>query len=96
MQTSYAFEQQYHRRLTEENFSEADGFAQGYDAIWALAFALNNTMTMVNDPAFSATGCEGRDGSPVPLHMFNYSNELMGCIVTWNLQRTNFTGVTVS
>ena len=43
----------------------------------------------------SVTGCEA-EGSLVPLHMFNYSNALMGCIIRWSLEQTNFIGVTVS
>ena len=85
-------------KAEEENYSPSDGFAQGFDAIWALAFALNNTITMISDHAIENTDCGllNKTGSLVPLHMFNYSNELMGCIIKWNLQRTDFTGVTVS
>ena len=68
-----------------------------YDALWALALALNKTMTMVNtvNMNISETGCEVMDGSLVPLHEFNYSNAFMGCLIQWNLQRTNFSGVSV-
>lgn len=69
-----------------------------YDALWALALALNETMTMVNTVNVNTSefGCEAMDGSVVPLHEFNYSNALMSCLIQWNLQRTNFSGVSVS
>ena len=66
-----------------------------YDAVWALAFALNRTSTLVDRGDASVTGCVA-EGSLVPLHEFNYSNALMGCIMRWSLEQTNFEGVTVS
>ena len=68
-----------------------------YDALWALALALNETMTMVNavNVNTSETGCEAMEGSVVPLHEFDYSNALMSCLIQWNLQRTKFSGVSV-
>ena len=67
-----------------------------YDVIWVLALALNNTMTMINSGDISETNCGNIPGSLVPLEQFNYSNEKIGCLIQWNLQQTNFTGVTVS
>ena len=68
-----------------------------YDALWALAFALNRTMTMVNsDDDINGTGCENAYGSLVPLHEFTYANAMMGCLIQWNLQQTNFLGLTVN
>ena len=68
---------------------------QGYDAVWALAFALNRTRTMVDQGDISETGCAA-EGSLVPLNMFNYSNALLGCVIRWNIGETKFNGVTVS
>ena len=42
------------------------------------------------------TDCVGKDGALVPLNEFNYSNAFMGCVIRYNLQRTNFTGMLVS
>ena len=42
------------------------------------------------------TNCEGMDGGLVPLDEFNYSNAFMGCVIRYNLQQTNFVGVSVS
>ncbi|MCG8625305.1 MAG: hypothetical protein MJE68_25310 [Proteobacteria bacterium] len=69
-----------------------------YDVIWMLALALNKTLSMVDagNSSVIETGCENATGSLVPLENFSYSNEKMGCIMQWNLQRTNFSGVSVS
>ena len=69
-----------------------------YDAIWILALALNKTLSMVEEGNSSVieTDCKNATGSLVPLEEFNYSNEMMGCLIQWNLQRTNFSGVSVS
>ena len=68
-----------------------------YDVMWVLARTLNETMTMVEGGNINllGTGCETASGSLVPLENFTYSNELMGCLMQWNLQRTNFSGVSV-
>ena len=46
--------------------------------------------------SIAGTGCEGLSGTLVPLEQFSYNNELMGCLIQRNLQRTNFSGVSVS
>ena len=69
-----------------------------YDAIWILALALNKTLSMVNagNSSVIGTGCENATGSLVPLEEFSYSSEKMGCLIQWNIQSTNFSGVSVS
>ena len=67
-----------------------------YDSMWVLALALNQTMTMVESLDINGTGCESMNGSLVPLHQFNYTNAMMGCLIQWNLQQTNFSGMSVS
>lgn len=67
-----------------------------YDVIWALALALNNTMTMVNANNINGTNCIEVSGSLVPLENFTYANEMMGCLIQWNLQHTSFSGISVS
>ena len=42
------------------------------------------------------TNCEGMDGGLVPLNEFNYSNTFMGCVIRYNLQQTDFVGMSVS
>ena len=66
-----------------------------YDTIWALALGLNSTMTMTESLNISETGCESMNGSLVPLHQFNYTNALMGCLIHWSLEQTDFFGVSV-
>ena len=94
-QTLADFEEEYSRRATEDNFDTVDVRFRIYDALWALAMALNNTITMVNNSDIDETGCEAMNGSIVPLEDFTYDNALMGCLIQWNLQRTNFFGVSV-
>ena len=89
------FEAEYEQRALEGRFDIVDVRFRIYDAIWALALALNRTMTMVDKSDISGTDCEIMNGSLVPLHEFDYSNALMGCLIQWNLQRTNFSGVSV-
>ena len=42
------------------------------------------------------TDCEGMDGGLVPLNEFNYSNAFMGCVIRYNLQQTDFVGMSVN
>ena len=70
--------------------------AQLHDDVWGLALALNATMTMVNENNITGTGCENLPGELVPLEDFTYNNSKMGCLITWNLRRLTFSGVSVS
>ncbi len=77
-----------------------------YDALWTFALALNRTNEMVSsltkEKILNMTQCGGTDEETgvewevVSLENFTYSNQLMGCIIRWNLERTNFVGVSVS
>ena len=67
-----------------------------YDPVWILAIALNHTMAMVKSGNINGTGCENTSDSLVPLDQFQYSNEKMGCRIQYNIQNTNFSGVSVS
>ena len=90
------FEEEYSRRAVAGGFDIVNPAVRLYDVIWVLALALNTTMTMVRNNDISQTGCSNASGSLVPLEEFNYTNEKMGCVIQWNLQRTNFSGVSVS
>ena len=78
----------------------------GYDALWTFAFALDKTnhmlQEMTRDDILNTTGCLGenlRDGmrwESVSLGNFTNNNRLMSCVIRWNLQRTDFLGVSVS
>ena len=77
--------------------SEYDRVLAGvmYDVVWVLALALNKTMTMIERQDISETDCQATPGELVPLEHFNYTNEKIGCLIQWNLQQTNFNGVSV-
>ena len=96
LQTPDAFEKEYTKRANEGGFEILDVGVRLYDIMWMLAIALNNTMSMVRSGDISETGCSSVPGSLVPLEEFNYNNEKMGCLIQWNLQTTNYTGVSVS
>ena len=64
--------------------------------LWVLALALNNTDAMIKEGNVNVTECKNETGSVVPLEKFDYSNELIGCLIQWNIQQTDFLGVTVS
>ncbi len=78
----------------------------GYDALWTFAFALDKTnhmlQEMTRDDILNTTGCLGEnsiDGMRwelVSLGNFTNDNRLMSCVIRWNLQRTDFLGVSVS
>ncbi len=76
-----------------------------YDALWTFAIALNKTNEMVlgltREEILNMTQCGGTveetgvEWEVVSLENFTYSNQLMGCIIRWNLEKTNFVGVSV-
>ena len=85
--------------MPESNFSFTPVAALTYDAVWALALALNRTEEMMDTlnetEILERTGCDDTTGALVPLSEFEYSNALMGCVIRWNIQKTNFIGVSV-
>ena len=89
------FEAEYEIRGREGGYNTITHGIRLYDGLWALAFALNRTMSMVNSGDVNGTSCQNASGSLVPLHQFTYDNELMGCLIQWSLQETNFSGLTV-
>ena len=95
-QSLVEFEAEYERRGREGGYNTITHGIRLYDGLWALAFALNRTMTMVNSRNIDGTRCQNALGSLVPLENFTYSNEMMGCLIQWSLQETNFSGLTVS
>ena len=85
---------EYSRRAKPGEFNP---FTHGiYDVLWAFAFALNRTMDLIASGDINGTHCENSEGSLVHLHEFNYTNEMMGCLIQWSLQQTDFSGLTVS
>ena len=91
------YQVQYENRTSSENYYVNTHADAAYDAMWALAFALNRTAAMIDSGDINETGCGGKfDGALVSLHLFNYSNALLGCVIKWSLLQTNFIGVSVS
>ena len=110
IQTPAVFYTLYEERITEPQtnisyYSHSSVATVAYDALWALALALNRTSEMVEsltrEEIMNSTQCEGSDEKTsreweiVSLENFTYTNQLMGCIVRWNLERTDFVGVSV-
>ena len=89
------FKMAYQTHATQGGYYVSDAGGRAYDAVWVLAIALNRTMTMVKTANINGTGCENTTGSLVPLEQFQYSNEMMGCLIQWNIQMTNISGVSV-
>ena len=52
---------------------------------------------MIERGNISETRCEEEEleGDIVPLHEFNYTNGLMGCVMRWSLEQTDFIGTSV-
>ena len=95
VQSLVEFEAEYEKRGRDGGYNTITHGIRLYDGLWALGFALNRTMAMVNSGDISQTICQNVPGSLVPLDQFTYSNELMGCLIQWSLQVTNFSGLTV-
>ena len=86
----------YNQRQKNEKYSDTVVQAFAYDAIWALALALNKTEEQMKSNT-SIPDCQGLNGYiNITLDQFQYSNAKMSCYLKANLQATNFTGVTVS
>ncbi|KAL5493728.1 hypothetical protein EMCRGX_G014948 [Ephydatia muelleri] len=84
----------YNQRQKLENYSDTVVHAFAYDAIWALALALNKTEEQIKTN-ISIPDCQGLNGYiNITLDQFQYSNAKMSCYLKANLQATNFTGVT--
>ena len=97
MQTPRYLDEIYANRSAQLGYTPGLVRGLAYDAIWALALALNRTQDMfLSNFNVTEIGCDGLDGGLVPLEQFHYSNGVMGCVIRWNLQQTNFSGVSVS
>ena len=68
-----------------------------FDLIWSLALGLNRTAQLVVDNNISDTNCSYELlGELVPLEEFDYSNQLMGCVLQDSIQKVKFLGLSVS
>ena len=91
------FSNEYMNRITSQEYLPTIAGSLAYDAVWTLALGLNRTLDMIERGDIDETGCEekGLEGDIVSLHEFNYTNGLMGCVMRWSLEQTNFKGVSV-
>lgn len=98
LQTTNQFLRRYQDKLN--NFTYTQLASAAYDAVWSLAFALNSTNTMLawpTDRIINETNCEDdNDQNGFQLDNFTYKHAFVGCIIRWNLAKTNFIGVSVS
>jgi aspartate aminotransferase-like enzyme len=93
------FTERYEERATNGSYDIINQAYKLYDVLWILALALNSTDAMIKkeESNVTMTECENATGTLVPLEDFDYSNELMGCVIRWNIQQTHrFYGLTVS
>ena len=91
------FMNEYEERAKRESYMVISQAYRLYDVLWVLALALNDTITMIDrGDDISRTGCDRVSGSLVPFEEFDYSNKKMGCLIQWNIQQTDFYGLTVS
>ena len=101
-QTAGEFEALYREETTDDGETYTFLAALAYDAVWALAQALNNVQEMIETGDLSESGsgiehgCEKDQGQLVPLHEFSYRNSLMGCLIRRSIQDVTFMGVSVS
>ena len=84
----------YETELNTSSYEATTVSAIAFDAVWALAEALNKTEEMRKYNQ-SISNCTDSEGDLVPLDQFNYSNGLMGCVLKHNLHQTDFLGVSV-
>ena len=68
-----------------------------YDSVMTLAIALNKTAEMHrSNQSLEQTDCQNKSGIFTSLENFSFDNDLMGCILLYNLRNTEFDGLTVS
>ena len=103
IQTANEFATQYKEKLNTSNYSNYSylySASVAYDALWTFAFALEKTNHMLQDnDILNPTGCSGENlinATFFSLRNFTSYNRLMSCVIRWNLQRTDFLGVSVS
>ena len=86
------------------NFTHSFEAATVYDSLWALALSLNKTSEMVQsmtrEQIKNVTLCKGFADFTISVSLENFTywdaDHLVGCIMKWNLKKTNFNGVSVS
>ena len=88
------FQKIYHQRLGNTGYNEAYSAHIVYDAVWALAFALERTIKRIEDN--NVTGCEHYGNETISLSEWEYTCTTTSCILHQSLGETNFFGLSVS
>ena len=95
-QTLTDFRSTYEERARNGSYIIINQAYKLYDVLWVLALALDSTVAMIDSRDINETGCQNEQGDLVALEEFDYSNKKLGCLIQWNIQRTRFSGLTVS
>ena len=97
LQNATSFLNGYEELLQQPRYQEYNPLSTvgvAYDAMWSIAIGLDiasKKIAVGND-----SGCEHLYGELVPLEMFDYHNEKLGCIMKQSYDKVMFTGITVS
>ena len=97
LQNATSFINDYRNLLQQPQYQEYREFGiagAGYDAMWSIAIGLDIASKKIT--AGNDSGCENLNGELVPLEMFDYRNEKLGCIMRKSFDEIMFTGITVS
>ena len=95
MQNSSQYLQMYNQKRTLGNYTNTFAHTFAYDAVWALALALNRTDELLKSNT-SIPECQDLPGyTNITLDLFKYNNAKLACILKSNLNVTNFVGVSV-
>ena len=77
--------------MYEEQIEAPDAF----DAVWALALALNNVSESLCNENLGSCG-RTNDSYNVPLEEYRFFNDRIECLMNRSLNATDFQGVSVS
>ena len=95
MQNESQYLQMYNQNRTQGSYTTTYAHTFAYDAVWALALALNRTDEQLKSNT-SIPECQNFPGyANITLDLFKYNNAKVACILKSNLNATNFVGVSV-
>ena len=95
MQNESQYLQMYNQKRTQGSYTTTYAHTFAYDAVWALALALNRTDEQLKSNT-SIPECQDLPGyTNITLDLFKYNNAKVACILKSNLNAINFVGVSV-
>ena len=87
--------QLYNQKRILGSYSDTVVHTFAYDAVWALALALNKTAEQLKSNT-SVPGCNNtQQYTNITLDQFRYNSSQLSCFLKSNLQATNFSGASV-